>query len=156
MKAGEFGAIAAIGIVVVAVVIVLAAGLAGGSVETTSSSGVLPDLPEDQSAGVVFGSRLSGGSSFLGFELRSPRPALEIAVIASADCVSRDGDEERLRSTGECADVPVIGPIIGSGITPAGANFYLVLVEVSDACSEVVAVGDRRPTGLPECDLSGT
>jgi hypothetical protein len=151
MKAGELGAVVAVGVAVVAGVIVLAAGLAGGSVETNSSGGTVPDPPDDPRLGVVFGSRESGGFSLLGFQIQSPTTAFEVAVIASPDCVWLDGEREQLRSTGECADVPAIGPIVGSGITSAGANFYFVLVEVSDDCSAAVAIGDRWPTGLPAC-----
>jgi len=152
MKPGELGAIVASGIVIIALVIVLAVGLAGGSSEITYSDGPGADPPDDPSAGIVSGSRTSGGSSFLGIQIQAPTPVLEVAVIASPDCVSRDGSEERLTSTGECADVPAIGPIVGTGRSRLGDNYYLVLVEVSDDCLEAVAIGDRWPTGLPECE----
>jgi hypothetical protein len=77
--------------------------------------------------------------------------AVNVWVIAPADCVWLDGDVESLRNTEECADVVATGPIVGSGRTPEGNGLYLVRVAVTDSCFEAIEVGAAWPPVLAEC-----
>ena len=101
---------------------------------------------------MVTGRHVSGGLSVAGITLRSPAYDVHVSLVASRDCVWVDTNEEQLHATGECADVPVVGPIVGKGRTPEGNDLFLVRVDVSERCYEAITVGDRWPTALPECD----
>ncbi len=150
MTSRETGGLLAVGLVAILAAVALVMGAFGGTSETGTLSAV-PRPPADGTSGVVNGKHASSGSSFAGLTLRSPTYEIYVSVIASRDCVWIDGDGEKLRSTGECADVPVIGPIVGGGRTSEGNDIFQVRVEVVGRCYDAVALGDRWPTGLAEC-----
>ena len=148
------GGLAALGVgivIVLAVGVALAGGFVGGSVETSVSEFQLPDPPSDGTRGIVTERRAEGGTSFLGWQFSKPEHSVNVWVLAPADCVWLDGDVESLRSTGECADVPAVGPIVGSGRTSEAENLYLVRVAVTEDCLDAIEVGDFWPPLIPEC-----
>ncbi len=151
MSSGGLAALVAGVVIVLALGIVLVGGLAGGSVETTQSGFQLPDPPSDITQGVVTERRSEGGDSLFGWQFDKPDLAVNVWVLAPADCVGLDGDIETLRNTGECADVVATGPIVGSGRTPEGIGLYLVRVPVTEACFEVIEAGDAWPPERTEC-----
>lgn len=151
MSSGGLATLIAGAVIAIALLIVLAGGLVGGSVEITESSFRLPDPPGDPTRGVVTERPSEGGNSLFGWQFDKPDLAVNVWVLAPADCVWLDGDVESLRNAGECADVPASGPIVGSGNTPEGNGLYLVRVRVSDACLEAIEVGDPWPPLVPEC-----
>lgn len=111
MTRGEGGALAIGGLLAIEAVVALVAGALGGSVEYVVQDGPpAPPPPTDGASGVVIAKHISGGFSVVGFALRSPIYDVHVSMVASPDCVWIDDGEELLHSTGECVDVPVVGP----------------------------------------------
>ena len=152
MKSAETAVLLVVGLVVLAGAVALFAGAFGMSSEVVVQDGSpAPPPPVDGTSGVVAGKNISGGLSIVRVVLRPPDYNVDVSVVANRECVWLDGDEEKLRSTGECADVPVVGPIVGSGRTAEGNDFFMVRVDVSEPCYDTIAVGDLWPTDLPDC-----
>lgn len=151
MSSGGLAGLLAGAVILLALGVVLVGGLAGGTVEVTQSSFQLPDPPSDITQGVVTERRSEGGNSLFGWQFDQPELAVNIWLIAPAECVGLDGDVESMRNTGECADVVASGPITGSGINAEGNGLYLVRVPVSEACFDAIEVGAPWPPLIAEC-----
>ena len=147
------GAVLVVGAIVVAVVIAAVLGVFGVRTETSvpDGTGVTLEIPTDGSA-IVFRKSQGGGLKLLGVRIQRPDYTIDVALTVPAGCIEDDGAGERtLRSDGDCASLPVSGPIGGGGRNSTGETTVILRFAVSEECHEASALGSSWPSTEPAC-----
>jgi len=121
-------------------------------VESTGGQGQRIGTP-DEDTGVVLDRHGSPGISLLGLQFLRTKYLLAIRVVVPESCVIADeSGPGELATTGVCADLPVVGPLIGSGTSRGdGGEVLVVEVEVSEECWNATPVNSLWPSDLDEC-----
>jgi hypothetical protein len=144
-----------VGAIVLVVAVVIGLG-AFGTTTTTTTSGpatVPPDPPPGGTTGVTFELRTEPGTSILGLKLRADKHYAFVALAAPQACIDENEDGGRELSTeAECANLAAHGEITGDGATSTGINFVIVELQITQACLNAMAIGDRWPPTGDDCD----
>lgn len=121
-------------------------------VESTGGQAQRIGTPDEDSA-VVLDRHDSPGISLLGLQLLRTKYLLAIRVAVPESCfIADESGPGELVSTGSCADLPIVGPVIGEGTSPGdGRRVLIVDVEVSEDCWNATAVNSVWPSDLDEC-----
>ncbi|MGE0133969.1 MAG: hypothetical protein AB7L91_05500 [Dehalococcoidia bacterium] len=154
------GAIIVVGLVVVIIGGLLAAGVTVTGTETSSGSGPAiavdgppAEPPADGSSALVYGTmRTNAGFRLFGLQLIAPDYAASVGFVPPAGCVPDHG--AALVAKGPCASIPAAGEVVGGGTLSSGHALVIVQAPISADCYEELREGDRWPSELVACGES--
>ncbi|MGE0228682.1 MAG: hypothetical protein AB7I38_08815 [Dehalococcoidia bacterium] len=150
------GAIIVVGLVVVVIGGLLAAGVTVTGTETSSGSGPATAVdgpaepPADGSSALVYGTlRTNAGLRLFGLQLVAADYAASVGFVPPAGCLP--DQDAALLAEGPCARIPAAGEVVGSGTLSSGHALVIVQVPIFARCFDVLKEGDRWPSELDGC-----
>lgn len=105
--------------------------------------------PGDGSHGVILETyQFRGGLSFLGIDIREPEFTAAVSFVPPDGC--EPDTDNQVTADGPCAGSAITGEVSGNG-TMEGHDFLIFAVPISEACRDVLEIGDSWPSSRDTC-----